>query len=137
MFYHLQAMNMIFLTLVLICTFKDPNLAENLTNLSTNLFKKLNLAEFMELVFSKSGHLYCVIFAVAVGNIIESMCSFLLYWTSILLHPSKSAWTWKNPQQRLKYCASGKRSDVLLTKAKIILVINILWRVGYWNIKKK
>ena len=30
---HLQAMKMIFLKLFLICTFKDPNLAENLTNL--------------------------------------------------------------------------------------------------------
>ena len=45
MFYHLQAMNMIFFKLFLICTFKDANLAENLTNLT----------EFMELVFFKSG----------------------------------------------------------------------------------
>ena len=47
-------MKKIFLKLFLICTFKDPNLAGNLTNLSENLFKKLNSAEFMEFVFSKS-----------------------------------------------------------------------------------
>ena len=45
---------MIFLKLFLICTFKDQNLAENLTNLAENLFLKLNSAEFVELVFSMS-----------------------------------------------------------------------------------
>ena len=40
-----------FLKLFLICTFKDPNLAEKLTNLAENLFKKLNSTEFMEFVF--------------------------------------------------------------------------------------
>ena len=39
MLHHLQAMKMILLKLFLICTFKDPNLAENLTNLAENLLK--------------------------------------------------------------------------------------------------
>ena len=43
-----------FLKLFLICTFKDPNLAEKLTNSTENLFKKLNFTEFMEFVFSRS-----------------------------------------------------------------------------------
>ena len=38
----------------LICTFKDTNLAKNLTNLAENLFDKLNSGGFMDLVFSKS-----------------------------------------------------------------------------------
>ena len=42
---------MVFLKLFLICMFKDPNLVENLTNLAEILLKKLNYAEFMELVF--------------------------------------------------------------------------------------
>ena len=42
-----------FLKLFLICTFKDPNLAENL-NLGGKSFKNLNSTEFMEFVFSKS-----------------------------------------------------------------------------------
>ena len=57
---------MIFLKLFLTCTFKDINLAENLTNLAENLFFKLNYAEFMEFVFSKSA----------------STISFCQYWRS-------------------------------------------------------
>ena len=38
----------------LICTFKNPNLAEKLTNLMENLNKKLISTEFMEFIFSKS-----------------------------------------------------------------------------------
>ena len=39
MLHHVQAMNMIFLKLFLIYTFKDPNLTENLINLAENLLK--------------------------------------------------------------------------------------------------
>ena len=45
-------MKMTFLKLFLICTFKDPNLAEKFTNLAENLKKSLTL--FMEFVYSKS-----------------------------------------------------------------------------------
>ena len=45
---------MTFLELFLVCTFKDPKLAEKSTNLAENQKKKLNSAEFMEFVFSKS-----------------------------------------------------------------------------------
>ena len=47
-------MKMIFLKLFLICTFEDPIMTENWTNLADNPKKKLNAAEFMEFVFSKS-----------------------------------------------------------------------------------
>ena len=46
-------MKMTFLKLFLICTFKDPNLAENLTNLADTP-KKLDPAGFMGLAFSNS-----------------------------------------------------------------------------------
>ena len=46
---------MIFLKLFLICTSKDLNLAEKWTNLAKNLFKNFNSAEFIKVVFSKSG----------------------------------------------------------------------------------
>ena len=36
---HLQAIQMMFLKLFLICTFKDQNLAEKLTNVEENIFK--------------------------------------------------------------------------------------------------
>ena len=52
--HHLQAMKMTVLELFLICTFKDPKLAEKWTNLAENPIKKLNSAEFMEFVFTKS-----------------------------------------------------------------------------------
>ena len=48
-------MKITFLKLFLICTFKDPNLAEKFKKkMAENLFKKLNSTEFMEFVFSKS-----------------------------------------------------------------------------------
>ena len=46
-------MKMTFLKLFLICTCKDPNLAEKLTHFAENLIKKLNFTEFMEFVFSR------------------------------------------------------------------------------------
>ena len=49
-------MKMTFLKLFLICTFKDPKLVEKWTNFTENPKKKLNSAEFMEFVISKSGH---------------------------------------------------------------------------------
>ena len=47
-------MKMTFLKLFLICTFKDPNLADKFIDLAENLKKKLNSTQFMEFVFSKS-----------------------------------------------------------------------------------
>ena len=47
-------MKMTFLDLFLICTFKDPKLAEKWTNLAENPKKKVNSAEFMEFAFSSS-----------------------------------------------------------------------------------
>ena len=47
-------MKRILVKVFLICTFKDPNLAENFTNWG-KIFFKLNSAEFMEFFFSKSG----------------------------------------------------------------------------------
>ena len=46
-------MKMTILKIFLNCTFKDPNLAEKLTNLEETLKTKLNSPEFMEFVFSK------------------------------------------------------------------------------------
>ena len=48
-------MKITFLKLFLIRLFKDPKLAEKWTNLAEKKKKILNSAEFMELVFSKSG----------------------------------------------------------------------------------
>ena len=49
-------MKITFLKLFLLCTFKDPNLAE--------INKKFNSAEFMEFVFSKSGKgLYLTVYS--------------------------------------------------------------------------
>ena len=44
------------LKLFLVCTFKDANFVEKLTNLAEkkNKKKKMNSVEFMEFVFSKS-----------------------------------------------------------------------------------
>ena len=54
--HHLQAMKMTFLELFLIFTFKNSKLAEKWTNLEKEKKqkKKLNYAEFVEFVFSKS-----------------------------------------------------------------------------------
>ena len=52
--HHLQALKMTFLNLFLVCTFKDPQLAEKLTKFAVNP-KKMNFAEFMEFVFCNSG----------------------------------------------------------------------------------
>ena len=46
---------MTFLKLFLICTSKEPKLAEKKDKFGGKSFKKLNSAEFMEFVFSKSG----------------------------------------------------------------------------------
>ena len=48
-YYH--AIYIVFWKLFLIFTFKDPNLAENLTNFAENLLNKFISAEFMEFVF--------------------------------------------------------------------------------------
>ena len=50
--HHLQAMKMVFFKLFLIRMFKNPNLG---IYLQIWRGKKLNSAEFMEFVFSKSG----------------------------------------------------------------------------------
>ena len=46
---------MTFLELFLICTFKDPKLAEKWTNLAENPIKKLNSAKFMDFIFPSLG----------------------------------------------------------------------------------
>ena len=47
-------MKMTFLKLFLICTFKDPNLAEKLPNLAEFFKKKFNFTEFRDFVCSRS-----------------------------------------------------------------------------------
>ena len=49
--HHLQAMKMIFLKLFLSCTFKDPNLAENLKNLAIFFFFNLTSQSSWSLFF--------------------------------------------------------------------------------------
>ena len=47
-------MKMTILELFLVCSFKDPKLAEKWTNLEENPDKKINSTEFIKFVFSKS-----------------------------------------------------------------------------------
>ena len=54
MLHHLQAMNMIFLKVFLICMFNDPYLAENLTNLAENLEKSWTPQSSWSYFFSDS-----------------------------------------------------------------------------------
>ena len=51
MLHHLQAMKKIFFKLFLICTFKDPDLAEKFTYLAENIFFKLTPRSSWSLFF--------------------------------------------------------------------------------------
>ena len=52
--HHLYAMKMTFLKLFIICPFKEPNVEEKKGQIRGNFFFKLNSAEVMEFVFSRS-----------------------------------------------------------------------------------